>query len=422
MAKRNSRTLTEASIGKLTRAPKGKRVEYFDALQPGLALRVSESGGKSWSVFYRIEGGRNRRSTLGRWPAMGVKAAREAAAKIKALAEEGKDPAAAKEVEKAEAERKAAAEKHAKRSFAAVAETYFAQKCRPAPGRKMLRRGWEIEQIVKRELMPLWGSRPIGEIGRADVSEMIDGKMAHQVPAAANRLLEIVKSLFNWSIDKGFLDSNPAARMKSPGMKEKRERFLDADEIKRLWTAAGEVGSSEGVFVQVLLATGQRRTEVSDMRWSELNLDEKLWTLPPERCKSAREHQVPLSDLAVSLLDEIPTVDDSDFVFVGRHGGKSINGFSKLKDQLDTLSGVDGWTYHDLRRTAATHMTALGVSQFDVGRVLNHVQREITSVYDRHSYGPQKRRALDIWGAELSRIIGGGPAGGNVVELRDSVA
>ena len=153
------------------------------------------------------------------------------------------------------------------------------------------------------------------------------------------------------------------------------------------------------------------------MHWSELNLENQLWTLPRERTKSDRSHEVPLGSLAVEILMDLPRMGELIFPD-SRHGRNPVSGFSKAKLRTDALceTQISNWRLHDLRRTAATNMARLGTSNELIGRVLNHSpKRSATDIYDRHSYLREKRRALDAWGSKLLSIIRPAPA--NVVTI-----
>src|ERR1700730_4582685 len=183
-----------------------------------------------------------------------------------------------------------------------------------------------------------------------------------------------------------------------------------------------------------MLATGQRRSEAGEMTWVEINRAQRLWTLPRERTKADRAHEIPLSDLALSIIDECPRLNE--FIFsTGRSATATgaatpISGWSKAKVALDklaaekvkvdygedALSKIGVWRLHDLRRTCATNMARLGVDRVVIGKVLNHAENEVTAVYDRHQYDREKRRALDLWGERLAAIVDGA-GGGNIVSL-----
>jgi integrase len=142
------------------------------------------------------------------------------------------------------------------------------------------------------------------------------------------------------------------------------------------------------------------------MRWEDIDLDAALWTLPREQTKSDRLHEVPLSPLALDILDAVPQT--TDYVFTTT-GSTPISGFSKAKIRSDSLSGITGWRVHDLRRTVASGMARIGVAPHVVEKVLNHASGQISGVaaiYNRHGYTDEKRGALGAWAKNLQNLIG----------------
>ena len=212
-----------------------------------------------------------------------------------------------------------------------------------------------------------------------------------------------------------------------PGGKEApRDRDLSDSEIKAIWPAFGAAGYPFGPMMEILLLTGQRRTEVATMRWVDLDLEAAVWNLPAASTKALRSHSVPLPNTAVEILGALPRFK-GPYVFSTTGGQRPVSGYSKAKLRIElelnkTLTKTGGepltnWQIHDLRRTAASGMAKLGVPIDHIGRVLNHAPRGITAtVYDKHSYMPEKRRALDLWCAHLASLIRHAPD--NVVPMR----
>jgi integrase len=248
-------------------------------------------------------------------------------------------------------------------------------------------------------------------------------------PIGANRVLAYLKKFFGWCVDQDILEASPAASVKRPGKENKRDRVLSDAEIRAIWHACGELGAFGRAF-RFMLATGQRRTEAGEIVWSEIDRANRLWTLPRQRAKADRVHEIPLSDLAMSVLDECPKL--GDFVFTTL-GTRPISGWSKAKTALDRLAldklkeiaierGDDApttfadWRLHDLRRTAATHIAKLGVDRIVISKLLNHAEGGVTGLYDRHSRDPEKRVAMDLWGQRLRAIVDG-DGGANVVSF-----
>ena len=379
--------LTDAAVNRL-KAPESGRMEYWDATLPGFGLRITDKGAKSWVVMYRV-GGRLRRLTLGSYPAISLKDARREAGEAMREAAKGNDPATMK-----------ALAKHQRvDTFKEVAEEFIERHA------KRNTRSWKAtESILNRNVTPSWGSRPIGEITRRDVIEALDKVMDRGEPYAANRLLAAVRKLFNWALERDIIDTSPVANIKAPGKESQRDRVLNDVEIKALWGACEKAGYPYGPLVKMLLLTAQRRDEVATMRWSDISKEAKLWTIPSAQTKADRVQEVPLSPLAIEILEALPRQSGS-YIFTTTGGELPVSGFSKAKKGLEKLVDFDEWRIHDVRRTGATNMARLGVPGSIIGRVLNHAQRGVTAIYDRHTYVPEKRHALETWANKLVSII-----------------
>jgi integrase len=377
------------------KAPKSGRVEYFDTLLPGFALRVTDKGTKSWVVFYRIDGKQVRR-TLGKYPALDLAKARQAARESLELAAKGTDARAVAR------ERKTAASRARRNTVAVVVEQFIERHA------KLKTRSWQAtDSIFRRHVLPVWGDRPIDSITRRDVHELLDGLVDRDMPVMANRVLAHVRKAFNWALDRGILDASPIVRIQAPAKESPRDRTLSDDEIRAAWSAFEGLGDPFGPMFKLLLVTGQRRDEVARMSWTEIEGD--LWTIPRERAKSDRAHSVPLSPLAMEILEGLRRRQSGwtgEFVFSTRGGQKPVSGYSKARQRAGKLCDVADWTLHDLRRTAATGMAQLGISPEIIGRVLNHAPKGVTAqVYNRHTYLNEKRRAFGAWSQKIESIV-----------------
>ena len=423
MPRGSAKHLTDPGIGKMSKAKNGKRVERFDAGSPGLALRITDQGVKSWSVYYRLDG-KHRRLTIGTWPEIGVAEARDQAREIKSQAKAGVDP---KESRKGE---KAVAKDEAADTFGAIAEEYIKIEClgrELANGKVLapkLKRGWEVERIIRRELMPHWQHRPLAELRKRDAIKLTEGLVDAGKPAAAHRLHEIIRRIGRWAARRDEIDLNPFADMDPPTNKVIRDRYLKPGEIKAVWQAWDAMGYPFGGLGKMLLTTAQRLNEVAQMKWAEIDRDNALWVIPGERTKSGRETEVPLSSLALEILNALPRFasggevadDGAAFVFTTTSGQRPVSGFSKMKARTDELSAVTNWRLHDLRRTARTGLAEIGVPQIVAEKVLNHAERNVlVRTYDLHEYAAEKAAALERWARRLREIMEPPPE--NVVKL-----
>ena len=384
--------------------PGQSRMEIPDAYMPGLYLVVQPSGAKSWAVRYR-HNGQPRKATLGPYPRLDLKAARELGGKALRGAAEGRDVAD---------EKKQAAQAQADSIEAIVerfVERHLKRNYRPKPLK-------ESERLLRVHIIATWRRRAIGSITRRDVRDMLDKIVAGGAPIVSNRVHSICRKLFNWCVENEIVAASPLTGVKPPAAESSRDRVLTDAELNQVWLAADAMGFPFGPVVQLLILTGQRRGEVAGMRWAELDLDNALWTMPRERTKNNRAHTVPLSAQAVIILEQLPRIVGSGFVFT-LDGAKPINGFGKNKDRLDKLAGVAGWTVHDLRRTCASGMAKMGVSLPVIEKLLNHVSGSfagIVGVYQHHEYADEKRKALESWADHVAASVTDKPA--KVVKLR----
>jgi integrase len=408
--------LTAAAVEKAKPHPTRRR-EIRDGDTAGLYLVVQTSGHKSWCVRYRI-GRRPIKYTLKGFPSL-VEARKQARNVMNAV-DSGKDPHAEKK-----AERRRELEQD---DFEAVARSFIEKHCigkRDEPhlrrwrdvarilGLKPLKAGPKTLDVIPGGLVARWGDRKIGSIVRGDVVRWQDGY--EDTPILGNRALAHVRKLFAWALERDLVAVNPCSGIKPRAPEVSRDRVLSDNELLRIWNAAD--GDGYGAIVRVLILTGQRREEVGAMRWSELDLDKRLWTLPPARTKNKQWHTVPLSDAVIDIIKAQPRIHGSDFVFT-LTGRTPINGFSRGKRRLDEISGVVAWRLHDIRRTVASGMAALGISLPVIEKVLNHKSGSfagIVSVYQRHDFSGEKRAALEAWAryvTSLDRPVD------NVVELK----
>ncbi len=379
--------LTDTKITAIKPPAKGQE-EHPDHKVTGLRLRVGAGGAKTWILRRRV-GAKTINRKLGTYPAMRLAAARQAAeGMIEALERDGSTAGI-------------------DRTFEEAAKAWITAKDRPA----LIRRQLELH------VYPAWRDRKLGDIKRAEIRDLINGLEGEVLP---NRVLATIKTVFGYAIKQDWIETSPADRIDKPKAEPKRSRVLSMDEIGRVWGAAGLLGYPVGPWARILLLTAQRRTEVAGMRWADLDLDNATWTIPADDTKANRANLVPLSPAAAAIISDMPR--SGDYVFATT-ANTPMKGFARAKSQIDQWlesreAGLAGkWVFHDLRRTAATHMVRLGIPELVVSRVLNHAVQGVTGqVYALHSYAPEKRNALDTWAAEVDRAVNG-DRGGNVVRL-----
>jgi integrase len=388
--------------------PGAKRGEIPDRHLPGLYLVVQPkpSGAKSWAVRYRHNGA-PRKHTLGPYPRIDLKNARTLAAKALRAVAEGRDPGR-EHAERREADLD---------TVAAITEKFVKLHCirsnRP-------RTAAETRRLLNSYVLPRWRHRLLRDITRRDVLDLLDRIVENGKPIAANRVFSAVRKLFNWAVARDIIAASPCVGVKPPTAERSRDRVLNDAELRQVWQSANTLGGTFGALVKLLALTGQRRDEVAGMRWSEIDLDARLWTLAAERVKNNKPHAVSLSEPAWAVLSALPRIVGSDFVLTTTGDGPA-SGYAKGKCRLDALLPADmpPWRLHDLRRTVATGMARLGVNLPVIEKVLNHSSGSfagIVAVYQKHSFEAEKRDALDRWGAHVKRTISGKSA--DVVPLR----
>jgi len=380
--------------------PKAERYEVWES--GGFGIRVSPRGAKAWIWVYHFAG-RPRRMTLGTYSALGLADARIKLADARKLLERGIDPGD-REVQARKAERAA-------ETLAELAEAYLEKWARP---RK--RSAAEDERILRKDVIPAWGARKANDIAREDVIALLDRIVDRGSPIAANHTLAIVRRMFGWALSRDIIPANPCAAVKAPGKENRRDRVLSANEIAALWRSLDDpttpISQSIRLAPKLQLATAQRKGEVIDAEWSEFDIIEGIWTIPGERAKNGMPHRVPLSPLALAVLADIRAMaseaEEPKWLFPSPRRDGPITGPAvdhAMRNNREAL-GTDDATPHDLRRTAASYMTSIGISRLVVSKILNHAEPGVTAVYDRHSYDREKHAALVAWGSRLNEIVG----------------
>ncbi len=272
-----------------------KRRELPDGKIGGLYLVVQPSGVKSWAVRYRANG-LPKKLTLGPYPALDLATARKRAQKALGDVAEGKDPAEAKRASRAaaKAEREAEIDDLVER----VVEQFIERHAKPKT------RGWrETELMLRREIVGQWKGRRLSQITRAQVHKMLDKIVDRGAPVQANRVFAEFRNMCRWAISRGIIERSPCEGVTAPSVETRRDRVLSDEEIRLAWGAFEVASWPFGPIGQLLLLTGARRDEIASMRWDEINLVGKAWTLPASRTKNKRPHEVPLSDAAVKIIE-----------------------------------------------------------------------------------------------------------------------
>jgi integrase len=365
---------------------------YWDAGLPGFGVKVTPRGRKVFIVLYRTGGASSklRKYTIGPYGRVTLHQARVAAQKVFAARLEGRDPAA----EKRESKRRIVADR-----VEDLLESFADQRL------SQNRSGGEIARLLRREMGRAWAGRSIHEIGKRDVVELISAIEQRGAPVAANKALKSIKMFLRWCVGRAILDQSPADGVPAPTKEVARDRVLSDEELATVILAARAVDDRYGGIVELLALTGQRREEVAKLAWAELDLSQRVWTIPKHRTKNAKPHVVHLSDESMAVLQGIEKNGPHAFAF---RGSKPFHHFASAKRKLDELSGVTGWRLHDLRRTCVSGMARLGVAPHVADKILNHQSGTISgvaAVYQRHEFLRERKDALELWGAHVGKII-----------------
>jgi integrase len=332
--------------------------------------------GARWVFSYR-SAGRARRMTIGKFPAVTAKDASKAAQHFAGLVAIGRCPSTERKASRRREVADAAPIKDRVEKVAALYLKHQRARVRDATYN-------ETARVFSVEVVPAWRGKRLGEITKGDVRQLVDKIAKRGAPVGANRCLTILKAWLTWCVGEDLLPVSPAASVRAPSPESPRERVLSDAELGAVWQASLALGQY-GKIVQLLALTGQRRSEVAELSWSEIDLPGRTWTLPALRAKNGRQHSVPLSAEAIAIFESL-------VIGIGPTPVFEPQSHSRMKSVLDKLlPAMPAWCLHDLRRTAASGMAGLGTAPHVVEAVLNHrsgVIRGVASVYIRASASP----------------------------------
>jgi integrase len=387
----NMPRLTDGFVSKL-RVPEGQReVRVFDSELPGFGIAKFQTGRSSFFVKYSI-GKKQRKMTLGA-AIPGVAAEmRRKASDILARARIGQDTAGEAKIAKT-------------RKITVVGDLIekFLDDRQGALRTSTLTETRRYLHKHFADLHPL----AIDGVTRKDVVRVVDDIMEARGRVAADRSRAALSSFFGWCVDRGYRDENPTLGIRARSSNGARKRVLNDGELTALWQASG--AGDYGAILKLLILTGQRKVEIADLSWNEIDLEKRHVLLPAHRVKNGREHLVPLSQPALDILQALPRQLGRDLVFGSASGG--FSGWSRAKAALDErLKGkvIEPWVLHDIRRSVASGMGSLGIDLHITEKVLNHQSGSfagIVSVYQRYSFDLQKREALEKWAAHVAALV-----------------
>jgi integrase len=377
--------------------PPHKRIELFDERTKGLGLRITPSGTKTFFYRYRVNG-KIRRFTIGQFDGVSLKQARDEISRLRVKVLDGNDP---------QAERQKKKNTQDMQTFSDLADE-FKEKYMPTLRANTQK---EYKRIIDKELNPVLGKFPINKVTKNEIIELLDKKAyKDKSPTMANRMRARLSRIFTFGMERGLAEVNPVQHTSTYKQGEsKRDRYYTEGEIRTLWEFFEDWGEPTQSVLEMLLICGQRKTETMKMRWTDIQVD--VWTIPASLAKNKQPHDVPLSKMALEILEKMKKLNgDSDYVFASPQNKKApLDSLSRVRQTIQNNTEVSDFRPHDLRRTVATYMAKLGIERTVLGKILNHKglagDGQVTAIYDRHSYMGEKREALNRWSTNLRKIL-----------------
>lgn len=416
MARGQKKAFTEEGVAKMS-APRGTRREIGDAIQRGLVLRIGETGVKSWSVIYKVPGergvsptgrplkGSQKRITIGQFPMLGVAEARSEASRIIGQALTGRDP---------RPERRDTNLLRHTNSVKAVSKRMIEL------AKKQVETWPRMEQVLRDYVWPSLGTRPIADVTQANVHKLLDDLVADDKHGTAREVRKMMSRLMNYATEKSLIGASPMAGMTRRDLTlQPSERALTDEEIKAVWAATDEMGYPFGALARIILLTGQRKSDWSDARWSEVEVAERWLSIPMERFKSRRGHVVPLEGATWELVEALPRWNGKDPFLFSTTGGDKASALgqkpvAKLRElaekhlrrlRNDPEAELEHFTAHDFRRTCETRLTRLGFNQEVRDAVLGHAKAGLQRTYNKHDYMAEKRAAFATYADHIKALV-----------------
>jgi integrase len=365
---------------------------YFDQDMPGFGLRVRSSGARSWLAQYAVHG-KTRKVTLGTPDVVTSGEARAAARAVLAAKATGRDPA----------KEKAEAREAAQHTVGAILPGFLAEYAKTVAPKTL----GETTRHLMQYCRPLH-AQPVKTMEREPIRivALLDEIERERGPVAQRKVRAALSSFFKFvALRGGLIATNPVAMTLKAIPNKPRKRSLGNAELAAVYNAVEGMGDYADI-VRLLILTGLRRGEVADLRWSEIDLEAALLTLPGERTKTRETHTVPLSAQALAILKAHKRTEGRDLVFGFGDGG--FQSFSVPKRELDARLGpeVQPWILHDLRRSVSTalHGEPFAVTPLAVEVLLGHRIPGVAGIYNKQAYLPERTAALTAWGAHVERI------------------
>ena len=373
--------------------------QYSASFDNGMTVRVTKKGTLTFAYMYRI-GARQRQLTIGQYPNIKLDDANIKLHEAKQMLINGEDPAAV-HIEQKQIQKEAPTVKE-------FAKEFLEKHCIPN------KKTWKEDQrVLDKEIIPVIGHLKVKDVTKRMIILLLQ-PIASRAPQMANRVLNIVSMLFTFAEDQAVIDMSPCVRMKAPAKKKARTRVLNEKEIRVFWEKLIDCPMSiiNKLFLKLLLVLAQRRGELVIAEWDQFDLDAGWWEIPDINTKTNNVHRVPLNRMAIEILREIKALNFTDSKYLFPSPSPKKNG-APIDERVPTRAcnkaqefiGLDHFTPHDLRRTAATMMTGAGVPRLTVSKLLNHSEGGVTRIYDKYTYDDEKTQACEIWERKLRAIL-----------------
>jgi integrase len=374
---------------KPNRTQKGWR-EISDGGCRGLLIKISPRGERVWAVRLTINGNRIYH-TLGGYPAVGLSEARRRADDYISHARDGASP---KETD---------ARIRAETLTVADANGLYIE----AMGNTLAKNTIALKKAIFRDhILPVAGKRLIKKIRRADVVEIVDFVKSKGMKVQANRVFSEFMAMLRWAEQSDYIDGVPSFN-KFKTKEHPRRRTLTGEELGIVWKTSKEIGCLSGDFIRLLILSGQRRDDVRLMRWEEIDMKSRLWTIPANRYKTRIAHVVPLTTPMMKVLHVRWKNDTTGFVLAGRSPEKPFNGASGALRRLRTKSKIsENFTLHDFRRTCRSQLPRLGVDDTTAEMVIGHAKQGMAKVYDQYDRIDERTDALEQWATYVISVAG----------------
>jgi len=372
---------------------------YEKTESSGLGIRVMPSGNKSWIYRYTLNGKRQK-MTLGKYPAVGLKQARDLILQAQRLKEQGINPIEHQKQEKSQ-------DIYTVEKLCHEWYQTYVSKHRKKP--------LHIKQQIASNIIPLLGDKDLTKLQAVDISRALDSIVVRGAPILANRVLSSLKQAFNFAVSRGNISQNPAASIRARdigGLEKPRERVLTLDEIKTIWHFLGSANCHMSVqtksAIKIIILTGVRTAEIRLATWDNIDFENALWTVPSAHTKGGITVKIHLSELTKSVLKELCAVSDTSFVLTGLDSNKPLdeNALPRAIKRIQDRVNIPEWTAHDLRRTFATQLgETLNVDPVVIEKCLGHKMPRIMATYNKNEMLPQRKEALEQWSNKIRELI-----------------